>query len=696
MLPALAALAALAAFAAHQRDPQAAAETAFLALLATALLAAVAALEAAPGALAAAQAMGGGAVGAAAAVLVVLAAWTLPVGPLRGAAVAALLVGALAVVAGWRLTAAPGGAESDGSVVAAGAAPEGTLRQILAALPLVVPLALAVQVLVRSDRLLAPELGPRLLAGLLGLPLVAAVAIAFLMARAGRAPALTAAATAALVGPGFTTSTTGALVALAAAEAAWRPWGQDPAARRVRVAGGSAVAAAVVGVGLIEPWAAAVIALTAFLIGGRAIPTGAVALAALAGAIAPFTAGGWSGELTLAATTVSPLALVVALAATSRGARRWALAAGAAALLAAAAARIGGGLPLLAAPLAAVPLLAGRSLAARTAEERHALFAPQVVWSAALLAASVLAAAYPWLRPRPLASALGLFGLDGGWAAATVVAAVGAAVAVLGWRAADALHGRRGGYRGAAGVLGDREVATEPAVAIAGGAARVGASRLAGAVGDGAGGAASSASPPSSGVGAARRRARRQDRAASPSVAAALAAAAVSVALVAALPSPRSQVLIAEPRSLDAESSRLEIELPRRLAVGELVVVADTSLSHAVAVQAATPVASIFLVGESVAGAAAPLLPAVGAWTLVAGRDTAEWSIRRPDVVALAAHPAPEPWLARVAADAFFGLAFRSRGVLQAPGGARRLVVERHSALPPETVVHLHRLEVRR
>jgi hypothetical protein len=327
------------------------------------------------------------------------------------------------------------------------------------------------------------------------------------------------------------------------------------------------------------------------------------------------------------------------------------------------------GLPLVAAPLAAVPLLAGRSLADCAADERHALFAPQVVWSAALLAATALAAAYPWLRPRPLAAALGLFGLGGEWAASALVAAVGAAAAVVGWTAAGVLRGRRGRDLPPA-------TATQPAPG------------------------SSPASSSSPGVGGAPRLlARGPRRVASPSAAAALAAAALVVAFVAALPSPRSRVSIAEPRSLDAENPRLEIELPTGPpAAGELVVVADTSLSHAVAVPAATPVATMYLIGESVPGAAAeaPLLPPAGAWTLAAGRDTAEWSIRRPEVAALAAHAAPEPWLARVAADRFFGLAFRSHVVLPAPRGSRRLVIERHPALPPETVVHLHRLEVRR
>jgi hypothetical protein len=77
-----------------------------------------------------------------------------------------------------------------------------------------------------------------------------------------------------------------------------------------------------------------------------------------------------------------------------------------------------------------------------------------------------------------------------------------------------------------------------------------------------------------------------------------------------------------------------------------------------------------------------------------AGGDTAEWAIRRPDVAASAAHPAPQPWLARVTAEGFFGLIYRSRAELPAAPAAARLVIERHPALPAEAVVHFHRLEV--
>jgi hypothetical protein len=179
--------------------------------------------------------------------------------------------------------------------------------------------------------------------------------------------------------------------------------------------------------------------------------------------------------------------------------------------------------------------------------------------------------------------------------------------------------------------------------------------------------------------------------AASPHRVATLAAAGLLAAALLALPAPPAAVLVAESRPLDAAVPRLELELPPAAIGGDLplTVVAETSLSHAVEVAAGAPVATVRL-EPPLAGA-----PPAG-WTLRAGRDTAEWAIRRPDVAAAAAHPAPEPWLARVAAEGFFGLVFRGRGSLPATFGARLLVVERHPSLPPEAVVHLHRVEVRR
>jgi hypothetical protein len=81
-------------------------------------------------------------------------------------------------------------------------------------------------------------------------------------------------------------------------------------------------------------------------------------------------------------------------------------------------------------------------------------------------------------------------------------------------------------------------------------------------------------------------------------------------------------------------------------------------------------------------------------WVLRAGRETAEWAARRPDVSASARHRPPVPWLAWVAPGGeFFGLTFRSRWSAASPLPAHSIVVERNPRLPEETVVHLYRLE---
>jgi hypothetical protein len=732
-LPPLAAFAALAVFAAHQRDPLAAAETAYLAVLATALLAALAAMEAAPGT---GWWPGRGAMGAVAAVLVVLAGWTMPAGPARAAAVAGVAVAALAVAAGRRLA---GGAETFGTVPAAAGAvatrvggPAGgrgdlsTLAASFAAAAVLVPLAVGFQVLVRSERLLAVELDLRLLVGLVGLPAAAALAASFLVARGGRAPALTAAATAALAGPGFTVLTTGALVALAGAEAAWRPagWGRSgeeggpagagkrgggPAEERgtsggrlaVRAVGLAVGAAALVAVGLVEPRAAAVVALAGLAIGGRGWISGLVALASCGWLALPWLRGalavreglagaGWlaggaaslaGSERLLAVLLLAPLVAALALAAANRDGRRWGAAALAAFLLALVASRHELGLPLAAAPLAAVPLLAGAALRRRAPGERHALFAPQLVWSAGLFAATALAAAYPWLRPRPLAAALGLFAADGAWAPAAVALLAAGAVG-----AAMVVAGRRGGRPAQRLAVGLGAPAT--AAARASGAGRRGA-RPPASLGAAAAVAAQPEEVPAQGAPAAGHRPGKPPLS-PPWVAAGAAAVLLAAALLARVFPPSSTVLLDAPAELSAAAPRLEIVLPPGLSAAPAALVADTSLSHATAVAQRSPVALVRLLG------AAPPPAGDAAVALLAGRDTAEWAIRRPDVAASAAHRAPEPWLARATTEGFFGLVFRSRLPLPATAEPLRLVVERHPSLPAETVVHLHRLELAR
>ncbi|HEX6203144.1 MAG TPA: hypothetical protein VF100_09095, partial [Thermoanaerobaculia bacterium] len=198
----------------------------------------------------------------------------------------------------------------------------------------------------------------------------------------------------------------------------------------------------------------------------------------------------------------------------------------------------------------------------------------------------------------------------------------------------------------------------------------------------------------------------------SPRLAAALAGALLAAAVLAAAGRPPETLLVVETRALTAATPRLTLELPPGTADANaaLAVLVESSLSHAVEAPAGAPVATLRFVaqpGSAAPAAGPPSLPSPGAsappatappgaWTLRAGVDTAEWAIRRPDVAAAAAHPSPAPWLARVAAERFFGLVFLSRAELPVRAGAGWLVVERDPALPPEAVVHLHRLEVRR
>lgn len=365
---ALAAYLALASLAAHEVMAEAAAETAALGLLAAAVLLPAAAL--------ARQATEVG-VGA---VLVVAACWVLPHGPGREAvAVAALL--AVVVVAGGRRLAA--------------AWPE---------LPFAValPLALAAQALLRAEVLLPPEigwLGLRLPVIVVALPAAAALATVRLARRHGAGPALVAAATALLLGPGWNVATTLALVALAAGDVL----ADRTVARTWRLAAGIALLAPLVW----EPRAGALTAGAGLaLAAGRWAPAVgllvALPLATVFSLRPPGEALAWLVWLPL----LVPGAL---LPAPER--RRTALAALALAVGAAAGAPAAAGL---------APALA---LAALGMRRQGAPLAAQGTWTGVLLGTTALLAAPPWLRDEPLAAALALLvGAPGALAALGVVA----------------------------------------------------------------------------------------------------------------------------------------------------------------------------------------------------------------------------------------------------------------------------------
>jgi hypothetical protein len=67
----------------------------------------------------------------------------------------------------------------------------------------------------------------------------------------------------------------------------------------------------------------------------------------------------------------------------------------------------------------------------------------------------------------------------------------------------------------------------------------------------------------------------------------------------------------------------------------------------------------------------------------VAGRDTADWAARRPDVVAAARCPAPAPVLSWIPASGrFLGATFRARFELPPGTTADRVELLRDAGLP--------------
>lgn len=327
--------------------PEAAAEARFLARLAGGVVLCAALVET------------GASIGAGA-VLVVAAAWFLPPGVERGAALAAILLALLALAA----------------------ARVGTRRQHDFAHLL--PLALGAQLLLRPQLVLEAPGAPALL-GLLVLPTAAAAAVALLAVRQERG-ALLAAGTALVLGAGWQLGPTLALVALAAGSVLG-----DPARPRVLRGIGALVLLAP----LAWQWRAGAIVAAA----GAALAFPAAG--PILGAAAVATAWGLQLRPATEALPILALALLIVPLApwALRGqARRLA----AAALLAVAAAV---GAPETAALVAPLALLAG-SLEGAAATL-------QASWTALLALGTAWLGAYPWRRADPLlelARGLGLAG----------------------------------------------------------------------------------------------------------------------------------------------------------------------------------------------------------------------------------------------------------------------------------------------
>jgi hypothetical protein len=408
----LAALAAMAAFAARETAPAGAAESAYLAVLATAVLLAVGFLARWP-----AIELGLGATLATAAV------WTLPAGPGRGMAVVLVLMATVAVAAGRFLLwiGAPhcrdapwgvSGKEYASPRTFKDPSPRGDAPRGVSTVggdgvfSLLIPLALALQFLLRGELLFAPALSLRTLVALLALPVAGAAAVAVLARRHGASCALIAGATAILLAPGFNVASTLSLIALAAGDLlAWEDLGW-----RAKVAAWAVLLAPILwepGPGL----AAAVCAVALWR------PRVALALAV------PAAAGlGWLYGMPWQAMARQLAWLPLLLPAALVPERRRVPEILTAALIAAAVPQVPN-LSTLAAPL---------GLAALGLRRNGGFSVPQRVWTGALLGGTALLASYPWLRAEPLAEALALLGLPPGPALAAWVAVVFLTLAGLG------------------------------------------------------------------------------------------------------------------------------------------------------------------------------------------------------------------------------------------------------------------------
>jgi hypothetical protein len=329
------------------------------------------------------------------ALLATVALWALPAGPPRGATLGAVLVATL-LGAGWERVRR---AEIPLAATALGFAGG----------------ALALQALLRAGELLPAYLaaaGAAALARLLVPPLLAGGALALLARRHGIAATITAGMAGALAAGGLTATAALPLLALAAVDG-WR----DDAAN-----GGAARRATTVIAGM------AVLALTALR-----PAAGGLALAAAAAWRLPPRWRWLPAALPLLvglATGADPrrlhgaaLLLVLLPFAPVIAARRGRLAGELVATLLPALLLAGGGALLLPAPAGLAAAAIWLALAIADDAVAGGL---QRGWLGALVAASLVASSYPWLRPEPLLAALPLLGLTTDWGAAAALVAAAA------------------------------------------------------------------------------------------------------------------------------------------------------------------------------------------------------------------------------------------------------------------------------
>ena len=374
----LAAGASLFLLSAAQADLRAATETHFLAIWSTAVLLCAAGLTARPSLELAGSSL-----------LLVLAGWVVPAGPVRGATFGALLVASLGLALHRHIT-----QEKQGL-----------------GWSLLVPAALGAQFLARSDRFLTGLLEPRTLFGLVVLPLVAAWALGMLGWRRGFGPTLLIGGVCLMLVPGWSVAVVLSLLGVALGTVAVA----RKANRWIRLGG---LAILVVTAYTWHPGLAAIILLTTLLVASGESRLGA-AIVALAAVIAlAIMPGVRAWEESLLQTGLLLVLIPAAPLVGSRDSRRVMAAALLLTLLAARTVPLPGA---LASPLAVVVLCL-------PSEGTYVTL--QRIWTGTLVSGTLLLAAYPWLRDEPLAHTLGFFGVRGAWSS---VLGVLIAFLLLGW-----------------------------------------------------------------------------------------------------------------------------------------------------------------------------------------------------------------------------------------------------------------------
>ncbi|MEM7482315.1 MAG: hypothetical protein AAF481_14155 [Acidobacteriota bacterium] len=175
-----------------------------------------------------------------------------------------------------------------------------------------------------------------------------------------------------------------------------------------------------------------------------------------------------------------------------------------------------------------------------------------------------------------------------------------------------------------------------------------------------------------------------------------LGATVAALAALACLPPAPGVVPLPVDASLTVERPQIRLAVPEGDSTRLLL---STSLSNSVELPAGTEVARLQWLSPAAGGDGDRVIFQA---SLLAGRDTAEWAARRPDVRAAlegAADDTPTAfhWLSAHNDGPFFGTVYRAevKAPDPLPGGedaALRWI--RSPNLPPEVLVRIHRLEV--